>query len=521
MVPYPNLAPLHGAPNLDETVDARTPTFPMNELVDLCAVDYRLFCKTFFPKTFRDDFPEFSDRLWDPLDSRRTKYINYQIFRGGSKTTTIRGFCAKRIAYGISRTIMIIAVSQEKAEKTVRWLKGAIARNQLFANTFQLRPGNKWTECEIEIVHGICQHTIAVVAYGITGNVRGINIDDYRPDFILIDDVINEENAANKEQRQKVEHLLLGAIANTLAPSSESPDVKMCMLQTPMNHEDASMKAAHDPQWVTVRQPCWTLESENLPIEFRESAWKKRFPSEELRQKKRGAIARNVHSLFAREMEVKLITAETSAFLREWLKFYDYDDLPPLNKMYTVLSIDPVPPPTDAEVARDLHGKNYEAISVLGYFQGKIYLLQYECNRGHDPSWTCKTTFDLATKWKVKQIVVETHAYQKTLAWLLNVAMQKLRLFIPIAERKDRRAKYDKIVDAHKLVAPFGNLYVHFSMSDYLNQFTDYPSVQFDDLLDSVAQGIDALMAIEIAESGDAFDDADDTPPLLGAYAAP
>jgi len=492
----------------------------LQEIVELGAVDYRLFTTVFFPKAFREDFPDFADRTWDALDSRIARFLNLQMFRGSSKTTTLRGFIAKRVAYAMSRTIMIIAASYEKATKTIRWLKGAIERNRNFAGAFQLSKGNKWTDDEIEIKHGVAGCSINIIAYGITGNVRGINIDDYRPDLIVLDDIVTDENAATVEQRDKIENLVLGAVAETLAPRSENPDGKMIMLQTPLNYDDVSMKATLDPMWVTVRQPCWTLDTENCPNDFQVSAWEKRFPTEELRQKKRGFIARNKASVFAREMEVRLVTAETSAFIRGWLRLYETDQLPVnLTGMHVVISVDPVPPPSDLEVAKNLHGKDWEAITAVGYWKGNYYLLEYRLNRGHDPTWTIATIFELAHRWRAKGIVVETIAYQKTLAWLIGIAMQKQRCYYPIIERRDKRSKYDKIIDALAVPASRGQLYCLASHSEFISQFTDYPNVQFDDLLDAVAQGISELTVQEVVEDYDGY--ADDMPELVYHGASP
>ena len=490
------------------------------ELVELCAVDNRLFCKTFFPNTFRDDFPEYFDRIWDGLETRESRFVNMQIFRGGAKTTNLRAFAAKRIAYGVSRTIMVIGASQEKAEKTVRWLKNAVIKNRRYAGTFRLLPGGKWTETEIEIVHGIYNHTVAVVAYGITGNVRGINIDDYRPDLILIDDVNKDETVATAEQRDKIENLVLGAVKNTLAPESEAPDGKLVILQTPMHNEDITMKAKVDPTYITIRQPCWTLETENLPIEFRKSAWELRFSTESLQRDRIGHINRNKLSVFSREMECKVVATETASFKREWLRYWDPSTLPALANMYVVVSVDPVPPPSKIAIEQGLTKKDFECISAVGYCRGDYYLLEYKLNKGHDPTWTIATLFEIAQRWRAKSLVVETVAYQQTLSWLIGVAMQKQRFYLPIIEVKDRRSKHDKINEAYKLVCPFGNFFVSLGMSEFISCFEDYPDVSHDDVLDAPAMAISHLTTLEIADVNEAFED-DDYLQLTYARRAP
>jgi phage terminase large subunit-like protein len=500
--------------------DSTTSQITWAELIDLCAVDNELFCKTFFPATFRDDFPDYFNRIWDGLETRESRFVNMQIFRGGAKTTNLRAFAAKRIAYGISRTIMVIGASQDKAEKTVRWLKNAIKKNRRYAGTFQLSPGSKWTETEIEIVHGIYNHTVAVVAYGIMGNVRGINIDDYRPDLILIDDANKDETVATAEQRDKIENLVLGAVKNTLAPESEAPDGKLVILQTPMHNEDITMKAMLDPTYITVRQPCWTLETENLPVEFRRSSWERRFSTDGLVKDRIGHIRRNKLSIFSREMECKVTAAESASFERSWLRFWDPSTLPPLANMYVVVSVDPVPPPSKGAIEQGLVKKDFECISAVGYYRGDYYLLEYQLNRGHDPTWTIATLFDLAQRWRAKSLVVETVAYQQTLAWLIGVAMQRQRYHLPIIEVKDRRSKLDKINEAYKLICPFGNFFVNLGMSEFLSCFESYPEVSHDDVLDAPAMAITHLTTLALADSAEAFDD-DDFPMLTCVRRAP
>src|SRR5262245_60027408 len=80
-----------------------TPDVNLAELVQLCAVDTELFSRTFFPKEFRQESPSYARELWDAMESAN-RYVNVAVFRGGSKTTRIRSFVAKLIAYGLLHT---------------------------------------------------------------------------------------------------------------------------------------------------------------------------------------------------------------------------------------------------------------------------------------------------------------------------------------------------------------------------------------------------------------------------------
>ena len=153
-------------------------TISRDELVKLCAVDTELYATTFFPKTFRTKSPGFAREMWKPLEDRSVRLVNMILFRGSSKTTRLRTFASKRIAYGTSRTIFYLGASQPDAIRNVQWLRNQVERNKFWASTFGLVPGKKWEETQIEIQHKVFGHTVWVLAAGITGSLRGVNFDD-------------------------------------------------------------------------------------------------------------------------------------------------------------------------------------------------------------------------------------------------------------------------------------------------------------------------------------------------------
>ena len=466
------------------------------ELIELAAIDRDFFVKTFFPKTARQTIPEFHHRIWDLLESS-SRLVNIQVFRDGAKTSLLRMYTAKRIAYGLARTILYIGKSEGHAIRSVRWIRRQIETNRLFAQTFCLTPGKKWQDIECEISHGLENHTVTILALGITGSVRGVNIDDYRPDLIVLDDVVDEENAATPEQRKKINDLIYGALKQSLAPATESPDAKMVGLQTPLNREDYSVLALNDPEWRSARFGVWTPETEDKPIQYQESSWPARYPSETLRKEKEAYTSRNQLSIWMREKECKVVSPETSTFIPTWLKFYDI-----LPEGLTVYSgIDPVPPPSDKQIQQGMQNKDFEAVASIGKKGANYYLLDYSLNRGHEPSWTIQQFFRHSLAYHPRQWVVESTAYQRTLAWILRQAMAHQRKYYVINEFTDQRRKFDLIVDAISGLASNGHLYVKREHVDFITQFSDYPNVRHDDLINVVA------MIITVMEGGVISDD--------------
>jgi len=497
-------------------LDAQT-KISLGELVRLCAVDSDLYARYFFPKAARQISPPFLKEVWYDLENPASRFVNLRVFRGGSKTTTLRLFTSKRIAYGISRTILYIGASEAHATRSVRWLQRAIARRDLtgantqtpFAQTFDLRPGVKWSETELEVYHGIEETPIWVLGVGITGNIRGINFDDYRPDLIVCDDVVTDENAATTEQREKIIDLVLGAVMNSLAPSADAPNAKMAILQTPINSEDISALASKSPSWKTSTFGCWTEQSKDFPLEFQKSVWEERYPTEELQKQKQAAIALNKLSTFLREMECKITAPELCPLKADWLQYYD--ELP--RGGMTVLAIDPVPPPSDVALAKGLSGRDWEAQTVWRRVKGEYYLVDLAVNRGHEPNWSVTTAMELALRHGCARIVVESIAYQRTLEWLLKKEMQRRGIYFVITDtseisKRTSRSKHTRIVNVLSGPASQRHIHVRKSHTAFITQWTEYrPGIGHDDILDSSSLAIGSIvnpfLELAVDEYGD------------------
>jgi len=458
----------------------------ISEAVSLSAVDPIFYSHFFFQKTVRQASPTFHNGMWEKLDGTARK-VGFAVFRGGAKTTLFRLFISKRVAFAISRTILVVGKSQDASKRTIEWIMRQVEYNRLWAGTFQLRKGSKWTSEECEIYHGTDEVPIRLIAIGITGSARGINVDDHRPDLICVDDPCDEENTATSEQRKKTEDLVLGSLANSLAPASESPLAKIVVLQTILHPEDVISRCLLDHSWSTVRIPVFDAA--------RESVWPERWSTETLMREKQAYAERGKLGLWMREMECTVIAEETAVFRRESLQFFAV--LPPEDELTTFLVCDPVPPPSEREEARGLQGKDYEAWAVVGLWRDlrhnvrKIFLCEYRTMRGHDPDWSVATFFELLERWKPIKLKVESVAYQRTLAWLIERAMRQRGKYIQIdAHIPEKRKKAYRIIDSIGNAVANSQLYVSPTHLEFIEQFTSYPNVSHDDLIEAVAVGV-------------------------------
>ncbi len=489
-------------------------TIDLGEAVKLAAVDDEIYGRTFFPNTFRQPSPPFQKRVWNDLNNPSIRYSNQRLFRGSAKTTLSRVFSSKRIAYGMSKTILYVGASEGAAARSGAWLRNNVERNKLWSGTFSLTPGRKWTDTEFEIWHDTLKTNIWCLFVGITGNIRGINFDDYRPDLIVCDDILTDENCATLEQRNKIGDLVHGALKKSLAPVIDDPNAKMVLLVTPQHKEDVSSVAKIDPTWSTIEQGCWSPETAALDVDNQISVWEDRFPTLDLRKEKKAAVKINRLSTFVKEMEVKLVTKETADFRAEWLQFYDT-----VAGTANVLAIDPSPPPSDAQLAKGLVGKDPEVLQVWGRKGDNYYLRESVSSVGETPDWTITQAFRLAMTYRVMQIVVESVAYQRTLKWLLEKEMARRKVYYQILPFVGAN-KYARIRSTFAGPASQGKIWVRPEHTNFISQFETYPNVDHDDEVDCGAIALGALIN-PFAASGADDEEYANVEPLFALRGAP
>lgn len=474
------------------------------DAVRLGATSLTRYGRLFFPKTFRQSSPGFHDEIGGALLNRDYRNVAIEVFRDGAKTTLLRVFTSQRIAYGISRTILIVSASQGHSILSLRWIKRQVEHNRLWAQTFHLKKGTKWTDDHVEIIHGAFDTPITLLALGITGQLRGFNIDDHRPDLIICDDTSTDETSSSPEQRRKETNLVFGALLNSLAPSSEAPDAKAVILDTPKSKFDLIESCEKNPDWKFFRFGIFDAEGE--------SRWPERYPTAELKLRKENAIKVGQLPIWMKEKECRIIAEELASFKASNLIYWD--TLPP-NATY-VITIDPAS--SDSKDADD------NVVAVVAFYKDEVYVVDYKAATGQNPEMVKATVFEFARRWRPLGVVVESIAYQRVLAWYLEKEMRENRVYLPVWQVQDRRRKSDRIIQALGETSGYHRLKCLPSHTKFIEQFTEYsPTADMhDDVLDAVAmavtwgerQGVDDWIEGEYSEL-------EDDMPLLSFRNAP
>ena len=198
-------------------------SFKAAEVVELTKQSLNFLAALVAPTVFQFPFPPILLAVWDWLTTnsharREFPQLALGLPRGFAKSFLIKLFVVYCILFTHRKFILILASNENKAinilsdicdmlsEPNVRkvfgdWrLSKEVDRQELKKFTFRGR-------------------SIILLAMGINGDPRGINIKNERPDVMIFDDVQTREDSESLELSNKLESKLVGTIMKAKSPS--------------------------------------------------------------------------------------------------------------------------------------------------------------------------------------------------------------------------------------------------------------------------------------------------------------
>ncbi len=192
---------------------------------DSCEHDFFLFCQTYFPHYFGSEPAPYHRILMDIVSSGKmssdqvnslkplikSKYHEYMQAtdhiagiidvepRGFSKSTRFSlAFPIWVVFYKKKNFPILFAASQRQAQENLESIKDEIGQNERLFEDFGDMKGKIWKADKITLANGT-----AICARGAGASTRGIKNGPNRPDVAICDDIMTDESAASKVQRDK------------------------------------------------------------------------------------------------------------------------------------------------------------------------------------------------------------------------------------------------------------------------------------------------------------------------------
>ena len=126
-----------------------------------------------------------------------------------------------------------------------------------------------------------------------------------------------------------------------------------------------------------------------------------------------------------------------------------------------------------------------QVVMVKCYWRGHQFIVDYHTARDEDPDELIIQMNIMLRKYPILRCGVEGVAYQRTLKWFIERQIKKGMLkSVYILELPAIGNKYTRIIQAHAGPASNGQLHVHRTHTEFIDQFIRYPDTKFKDLLD-------------------------------------
>lgn len=374
---------------------------------------------------------------------------------------------------GRSRYILLIGASGDAACENLNNIKIEIEENERIKEDYGELQGETWTNKRLEFKNSTC-----IQAKGAGASMRGTRFRQYRPDLIVLDDVLKDDAVNSPSQRNKIHKWLKRVVFNL------GKGAFVIWVNTIFHNDDPISRLCRELEngdlvnWIAVRLSC--LRQDGTPL------WPEYWSIEDLNNKKKTIGI----SAFSTEYCNEPLADEERVICPEWINEHRYDALPPRNELRFFLGVDP---------ATGTHDGTALVPIAVHKDTGIVYVLP--CF-----SESC------SEKKTLEQIILFNQAYNFALIGWEDVVfsgifgnyIQKMgvenHIFLPILKIGTQGKSKEIRVRSYSMLIQNG--FIRFPERGCSNielQLTEFPLGAFDDLCDGLWL---ALQAAQKAGSG-------------------
>jgi hypothetical protein len=441
-------------------------------------IDINFFAAMCMPDVCIFSLPQFYFAVWQLLTNRNPedvgKLLRFALGlpRGHAKTTFIKVLICWMIVYDKASFILILCSNSDLAEKLLADIHDILNSpniTQVYGN-WEDSLAIDSADTKKAAYHG---RSVSLVARGWSAGVRGINLQNQRPDIIFCDDVQTKKNDESPTESLSLLSELVGTIFKAIAPRGN----RLIIYVGNMYSEECILnKFKKSKSWISMITGA--ILQDGTPL------WPELFSLEELMESYYHDADLGMADIwFAEVMNDPKCKAKT--LLPHPIPDSDIDEI--LEPDGSFLTIDPAG-------FRKISDDNVIAAHLK--FGDKGYVV--ETSKGiMDPMELIKEALRLALKWDCTLIGVESVAYQQTLKFWIEFFLTELHItHITVVELSPHgRSKESRIrqfvselyMNSYYLLGPEVR-------RDFIWQATMYKigkKDNKDDLLDAISYGLD------------------------------
>ena len=384
------------------------------------------------PDMYKYAFPPLYITLWTMLREELVKIRNFPqialgLPRGFAKTVVIKLLILYIILFTQKRFILILCENEQKAKNILSDVAAMLDEPNIIATFGDWKLGRTQDTQTIKRF-GFRGRNIVLMGAGAGTGIRGMTLDNRRPDVMVFDDIQSKEEAKSEQLSDALEEWMLGT-----AMKAKDPEGCMFLFIANMYPTKGSLlrRIKSNPEWVKYIVGGILANGESL--------WEALHPISQLQREFRNDLAAGRPELFYAEvLNDEFATANTQLNLSDLIYPYLDDEVHAGN----FIIIDP-------------SGNKPESDPTsVGYFEVHDTVPCFiDLDEGlMSPGETIRSAILMCMKYNCRLVAIEGTAYQASLAYWADFICEQLGIegIKFVAVYPGRKEKNTRILESFK-----------------------------------------------------------------------
>lgn len=251
-----------------------------------------------------------------------------------------------------------------------------------------------------------------ISARGAGQSFRGTNYKGQRPQWIIGDDLLNDDILYNKELNKK----LIKWWSSVVMKAIDVNRFKVTVIGTPLLEDDLISMLVNSPSYHSVKFPA--MQEFPVPKSQIVSAWADRFTPNKLWEMWTEAEELGTQDEFYREMQLQVVTDDTRVFKKEWFVDYKYVDIKKHKHKYNFFTT------MDLAVSQK-ESADYTVVMTIAVNGNNDWFICRVDHKRMNPSEVLDILFSHIRQFRPLEVRAEKAALQQVLGHFINERMIK------------------------------------------------------------------------------------------------
>lgn len=414
--------------------------------------------------------------------------------RGASKSTLVGVyyllycvFKGRKFNHGEINFVIYIMDSVQQVSSQIDRLIYTIEENKELSKYLKIKKSKLGDDPTIHIYNTLLDREIYIKGRGTGQKIRGVNVRHFRPDWIIMDDIENDESVINKENRAKLKNWFQAAVVPAVNPNN----YEFTFIGTPLHADSLLMNLVESDEWSTIQLPI----AEEYPVTDGNavvSCWEDRFTKEYIRESYNSYKGLGKAALWFQEHMLIITPSESLLYDMDNIKRYKSSDMKDkLSKLTYYISVDLAVSERDTA--------DYTAIAVIGVNENNHWFLIDGTFGRFKPDDTIDKIFTYVARYRPYSVVIEKVGFQMAMKTFIYNEQVKRGLFfgIDMVTRPNHKNSKLTVLKALQPIVEMGRFWIP---DDIMQKFTeelisemsmitvDKILAKHDDLIDCIAQ---------------------------------